>query len=151
MDLPPFNLWLYSEENIPDRHWDRFTALRDTDLQTARAWAIKENLRFLWSYVRRGWALRHWKRWYFWATHCRLQPVIDVAKMLKRRLNGLLNFFAHPSPMQPARGSTPAFRRSSPQPAATATTSTSRPPSTSTAEGSSCTPLPTQFPDEPQK
>jgi len=36
----------------------------------------------------RGWAAKHFKRWYFWATHCRLQPVIDVAKMLKRRLNG---------------------------------------------------------------
>jgi transposase len=43
-------LWLYSAENVPDRDWVRFCALRDADLKTARAWAIKENLRFLWSY-----------------------------------------------------------------------------------------------------
>lgn len=88
-------LWLYSVENVPDRHWQRFTALRDADLKTARAWAIKENLRFLWSYAKRGWALRHWKRWYFWATHSRLEPVIAVARMLKRRLRGVLNFYPH--------------------------------------------------------
>lgn len=88
-------LWLYSAENLPDRHRERFEALRDSDLKTARAWAIKEDLRWLWSYVRRGWAERHWKAWYFWATHSRLQPVIEAARTLKRHLYGILNFFAH--------------------------------------------------------
>lgn len=73
-------LWLYSAENLPERHRERFAALRDADLKTARAWAIKEDLRWLWDYVRRGWAERHWKQWYFWATHSRLQPVIDAAE-----------------------------------------------------------------------
>jgi transposase len=88
-------LWLYSQERVPERHWQRFRALRDADLKTARAWAIKENLRCLWSYVYRGWALRHWKRWYFWATHSRLAPVIEVARMIQRRLHGVLNFYPH--------------------------------------------------------
>ncbi|MPY81388.1 MAG: ISL3 family transposase, partial [Actinophytocola sp.] len=49
-------LWLYSAENLPERHRDRFAALRAGDLRTARAWAIKESLRHFWSYKRRGWA-----------------------------------------------------------------------------------------------
>ena len=88
-------LWLYSAENLPERHRVRFAALRGVDLKTARAWAIKENLRLLWGYHRRGWGERHWRQWYFWATHSRLAPVIDVARMLKRRLAGLLTFFRH--------------------------------------------------------
>lgn len=88
-------LWLYSAENLPERHHERFEALRDADLKTARAWAIKEDLRWLWDYVRRGWAERHWKRWYFWATHSRLAPVIAAAKTIHRHLQGVLNFFAH--------------------------------------------------------
>jgi transposase len=36
-------------------------------------------LRDLWEYRRKGWALRHWKHWYFWATHSRLKPVMEVA------------------------------------------------------------------------
>ena len=62
-------LWLYSAGNLPARHSDRFATLRSGDLKTARAWAIKESLRHLWSYKRRGWAAKHFKRWYFWATH----------------------------------------------------------------------------------
>ena len=88
-------LWLYSAENLPDRHADRFATLRVGDLRTARAWAIKESLRHFWSYKRRGWAAKHFNRWYFWATHCRLKPIIDAAKTLKRHLAGLLSYFAH--------------------------------------------------------
>jgi hypothetical protein len=88
-------LWLYSAENLPDRHADRFAALRSGDLKTARAWAIKESLRHFWSYKRRSWAAKHFKRWYFWATHSRLKPIIDAAKTLKRHEAGLLSYFAH--------------------------------------------------------
>jgi len=88
-------LWLYSVENLPERYGQRFAALRGVDLKTGRAWAIKENLRRLWAYHRRGWAARHWRRWYFWATHSRLQPVIDAAHTLKRHEAGLLSYFAH--------------------------------------------------------
>ena len=88
-------LFLYSAENLPERHAERFGALRNSDLTTARAWAIKEDLRWLWDYIRRGWAEKHWQRWYFWATHSRIQPVIDVAKMIKRHYEGVMTFFAH--------------------------------------------------------
>jgi transposase len=62
-------LWLYPEENLRDRHQERFATLRQADLKTGRAWAIKENLRLLWTYRSPAWGERHWKRWYFWATH----------------------------------------------------------------------------------
>ena len=88
-------LWLYSAENLPSRHQSRFDVLRDGDLKTGRAWAIKENLRFLWDYRRRSWAEKHWKSWYFWATHSRLAPVVEVARTFKRHLPGLLAFFDH--------------------------------------------------------
>ena len=88
-------LWLYSAENLPERHQDRFALLRRADLKTGRAWAIKESLRHFWSYRRRGWGQRHWKRWYFWATHSRLTPVIKAARTLKRHEAGLLSYFAH--------------------------------------------------------
>src|SRR6266511_1319280 len=88
-------LWLYSVENLPDRHVERFAALRRADLKTGRAWAIKENLRRLWSYLDPDWGKRHWRKWYFWATHSRLAPVIDAARTLKRHEAGLLSYFAH--------------------------------------------------------
>ena len=68
----PKYLWLYSWENLPERDWERFDALRAIDLKTARAYALKENLGLLWEYKAPWAARRWWKRWYFWATHCRL-------------------------------------------------------------------------------
>ena len=87
-------LWLYAEEHLPDKHRKRFAALKAIQLKTGRAWAIKESLRALWSYTRLGWAVRHWKHWYFWATHSRLKPVIKTARMLKRHLHNIMSFFA---------------------------------------------------------
>lgn len=88
-------LWLFSEEHLPERHQKWFAQLRALHLKTGRAWAIKEDLRDLWNYQRRGWGLRHWKHWYFWATHSRLPPIVRVAKMIKRNLANVLTYFDH--------------------------------------------------------
>jgi len=88
-------LWLYSRENLPEQHVDRFEELRAADLKTGRAWAIKESLRRLWSYHRLGWAEKHWRQWYFWATHSRLKPVVQAARTVERHLPNVMTFFTH--------------------------------------------------------
>jgi transposase len=88
-------LWLFSEENLPERYTDWFAGLKKRNLKTGRAWAIKEALRDLWSYQRKGWARRFWDEWYFWATHSRLQPVIKVARMLQSHLDNVLTYCDH--------------------------------------------------------
>jgi len=87
--------WLYGMENLPAKYWDRFDVVREITVKTSRAWALKETLRMLWTYKRRGWAIRHWKRWYYWATHSKLEPVVKVAKMLQRRLKNVMTYFTH--------------------------------------------------------
>ena len=88
-------VWLYAGPNVPDKHQTRLLGLLQRPLKTARAWAIKETLRDFWQYQRVGWARLFWKRWYCWATHSRLAPVIKVAKMLKRHLPNVLSYFTH--------------------------------------------------------
>jgi transposase len=88
-------LWLYSAENVPQRSREHFEELRGAQLKTARAWALKESLRPLWSYTRESYARRFWQRWYFWATHSRLQPMIRVAKMIQSHLPNVLSYFRH--------------------------------------------------------
>jgi transposase len=88
-------LWLYSAENVPERSREHFNAIKTMELKTARAWAIKEALRQLWSYKSTGWATRFWKRWYFWATHSRLASIIEAAKLIERHLPKVLNYFKH--------------------------------------------------------
>ena len=81
-------VWLYGEENVPDHHQERFTELTRRrsrkPLKTARAWSLKESLRDLWRCRSRVAAEEQWRFWYGWATRARLQPVLEVARMIKR-------------------------------------------------------------------
>ena len=88
-------LWLYAGENIPEHLLPCFDELRRMDLKVSRAWAIKETLRKLWDYVHEGWARRFFRRWYWWATHSQLAPMVTVAKTLKRHLDNILTYLSH--------------------------------------------------------
>jgi transposase len=88
-------IWLYSRENLPEKHKSRFQTLKGMHFKTARAWAIKESFRDLWWYKRIGWAIRHFTAWFFWATHSRLKPVIEKARMFQKYLMQILTYFRH--------------------------------------------------------
>jgi transposase len=97
-------LWLYNEENVPDRHRERFEDLKCADLKVARAWSIKENLRNLWRYRSEGWARKFFRDWYTWAIRSRLSPVKRVARMIKERLRNVLTFCRFPITSAVAEG-----------------------------------------------
>ena len=88
-------LWLTNPENMKEPFQDRFNELRTMELKTARAWALKESLRELWNYRSTAWAAKFWQRWYFWATHSRLGPMIAAAKLIARHLLNVLTYFKH--------------------------------------------------------
>jgi transposase len=88
-------LWLTSPKNWSAEQKTQFRALRQDGLKVARAWAIKEDFAYFWDYVYPKAAENFFDRWFYWATHSRLQPVIDVARTLKRHLPGLLTYCKH--------------------------------------------------------
>ena len=87
--------WLRNPASFTREGWRAFTALRSSTLKTARAWAMKEILPRLWEYTYVGAARRFFKRWYWWATHSRLEPMIKVARMLKTHLENILTYLQH--------------------------------------------------------
>ena len=72
-----------------------FTHFNQKGLKVARAWAIKETLLELWSYCDDKLARAFFKKWYWWATHSRLKPVISVAKMLKNHLDNIMTYLKY--------------------------------------------------------
>lgn len=88
-------LWLWSQENIPDWRQEEFEALKAKDLRVCRAWAIKENLRHLWNYRYEANMRKYFKRWYYWATHSRLEPIKKAAKTLKTHLDNIVTYARH--------------------------------------------------------
>lgn len=89
------SLWLYHPEHLSDEQWQRFAPLKQAQLKTARAWALREQFRWFWEYQHAGWAKRFFKQWYGWASRCRLRPMVKVAKMIKRHLDHILTWFKH--------------------------------------------------------
>jgi hypothetical protein len=86
-------LWLYNKSNLSPEQRRRFAAIKRKGLKTARAWAIKEQFRWFWRHVVPMSAKDFFKQWYGWSVRCRLQPIVKVARMLKRHLPGLLSYF----------------------------------------------------------
>jgi transposase len=84
--------WLRNEKNMLADERERFQALKDSTLATARAWRIKTQLQSLYDQEPAK-AEGFFKRWYFWATHSRLKPVIRVAKTLHAHRAGVLRWF----------------------------------------------------------
>jgi len=82
------------QEQFQDIH-NEFGATKFAQSKIGRAWTIKESFRPFWNYVYRGSAMTYFKRWYYWATHSRMAPIINVARTLKRHSDGLLNYFKH--------------------------------------------------------
>lgn len=88
-------LWLFYPENLSDEQGLEFEPLKQQELKTARAWAIKEQFRWLWKYRYAGNARKFFTQWHGWAAYSQLKPIVKVAKMLKRHLENILTYFRH--------------------------------------------------------
>lgn len=85
-------LFLKNEANLSTKQSAKLESLKELDLKTVRAYAIKVSLQRLWEYKRRDFAEAYLKKWYFWATHSRLKPIKAVAKTIKNHWEGILRF-----------------------------------------------------------
>lgn len=85
------HLWLQNPENMTAKNKARFDSLRDATFKVARAWAMKDVARGLWSYKSRGWARRGWESLISWMSRSGLGPMVKVAKILRTHLWGIIN------------------------------------------------------------
>lgn len=88
-------LWLTAQGNWSKEQKKSFREMKVDNLKTGRAWSIKETFRHFWEYSYKGSARAFFDRWYFWATHSKLEPVIEVAKMLKRHFEEIVTYLDH--------------------------------------------------------
>jgi transposase len=86
-------IWLKNSTNLTQPQLDTLESLSKSNLKTARAYQIRLTFQDLYSQPTREAAEVFLKKWYFWATHCRLQPMIDAAKTVKRHWDGILRWF----------------------------------------------------------
>jgi transposase len=87
-------LWLKNPQNLKASQGRLLGELdvKRLNLKTARAYHIRLNFQELWQQPCEQ-AEAFLKKWYFWATHSRLEPVIEAAYTIKRHWQGILRWF----------------------------------------------------------
>jgi len=85
-------IWLKNQDNLTEKEQTRFESLKEVNLKTARAYHLKLNFQEM--YQQPPELAEPWlKKWYYWATHSRLEPMIKAAQTIKRHWAGVLRWF----------------------------------------------------------
>jgi transposase len=84
--------WLRNETNLSTGQRETIDSLAHSNLKTARAYQIRLTFQAFYQQPSRQDAEAFLKTWYFWATHSRLQPMIDAARTVKRHWDGILRW-----------------------------------------------------------
>ena len=86
-------LWLHGQ--TPDDQKERFEALLESNLRTAKAWAYKEQMVEFWHQPDADAGNAFFQQWYRSVMRSRLPKMKKVAKSLQAHLSGLLTYFKH--------------------------------------------------------
>jgi transposase len=78
--------WLRHPAKMEPADRREFAVLRDSNLKTARAWALKESMMAFFRYFYQRPARKHFRWWPHRATRSRLRPMIEKALMIQTPL-----------------------------------------------------------------
>jgi len=87
--------WLRGWEHVPDSQREAFNQLKGQRLKTSRAWVLKEMFRDFWASETVAEGREFFGYWYQWAIRCRLEPIKQVARSFKARLENIVTYFTH--------------------------------------------------------
>lgn len=85
-------IWLKNEENLTQAQKETLTRLKDCELDTAKAYRMRLCLQEIYRYPA-SIAPMVLKDWIGWGLRCRLMPMVEVAKMLQRHYDGIVQWF----------------------------------------------------------
>ena len=87
-------IFLKNPKNLTRKQEDKLgdLKLKDLNLKTMRAYHLRLNFQELW--LQPPDQAEHFlKKWYYWATHSRIEPMKKAAKTMKQHWDGILNWF----------------------------------------------------------
>jgi len=85
-------LWLTNPENLKQRQQAALENLTQMKLKTARAYQLRLTFQDFWDLLQED-AEPFLRKWFFWATHSRLEPMCKAAWTIRRHWQGILRWF----------------------------------------------------------
>ncbi|MBM4043110.1 MAG: ISL3 family transposase [Planctomycetes bacterium] len=89
-------IFLKNPENLTDKQRLRLSDLEKLNLKINRAYVLKEAFRCFWDYTYRANAKKYLDKWFWWATHSRIEQMRDFAWMIRNHEEQILNYFKVP-------------------------------------------------------
>jgi transposase len=86
-------LLLKRPDHLTDEECPRLSDLLSYNLRAVRSYLLREQFQFFWTYTSATWAGKFLDRWCTQALRSRIEPMRQVAKMLRRHRPLLLNYF----------------------------------------------------------
>ena len=88
-------IWLKNHNNLTAKQketLDSFT-LSNMNTKTMRAYNIRQSFQDIYQAASQEEFTTYLKKWYYWATHSRLEPMIKAAKTVKRHWDGIVRWY----------------------------------------------------------
>jgi transposase len=86
-------VWLKNPAQLTTKQRATIEQLTRRNLKTSRAYQMKLTFQELFAEPDRAAGEAFLKRWYYWATHSRLEPMMEAARTIKAHWEGVLNWF----------------------------------------------------------
>jgi len=88
-------IWLKNYDNLTKKQKETLESLTlsNMNIKTMRAYNIRQAFQDIYQASSQEEFITYLKKWYFWATHSRLEPIIEAAKMVKRHWDGIVKWY----------------------------------------------------------
>ena len=89
-------LFLKNRERLTESQMEALKAIESMprlNLKTVRAYHIRENFQGIYQEETREGFERALHKWYFWATHSRIEVIKEIAKTIKRHWSGVMRWY----------------------------------------------------------
>ena len=88
-------IWLKNHNNLTVKQKETLESLTisNMNLKTMRAYNIRQSFQEIYQATTQEEFTTYLSKWYYWATHSRLEPIIKAAKMVKRHWDGIVRWY----------------------------------------------------------
>ena len=87
-------IWLKNYNNLTEKQKETLDSLTlsNMNLKTMKAYNIRQSFQDIYQATTKEEFETYLKKWYFWAAHSRLDPIIKAAKTIKRHWDGIVRW-----------------------------------------------------------
>ena len=88
-------IWLKNYNNLTKKQKEQLNELTmsNMNIKTIRAYNIRQSFQDIYQANTQEEFITYLNKWYYWATHSKLEPIVKVAKTVKRHWDGIVKWY----------------------------------------------------------